>query len=985
MTATANGAGQSTPASAQDLLHVIIANLPVALYIAQDGKFALVSPAFERISGYSQAELLGMDSLQIVHPEDRAMVRENARKMLKGDLHEAYGFRIVTRSGKPRWVMENVASVQYQGRRATLGNYMDITEHKQAEDAIGREKDFTAGLLKGLNVGVCVADETGRQVMVNDELCRMTGFTQEELLGQKPPFSYWAEEAQAETFKAFEATFRGAEGEYELVFRKKSGERFTALVTPRQTTDPEGRTIFFATIRDITARRRMEEQLRQAAQEWRTTFDSITDFVSVQDRDCRIVRANRALADALHMRPAELVGRNCWEVIHGRSGPICDCPHLETIRTGRVASLETFEPRFGMHINVTTSPIFDEKGQVLGTVHIVKDITERKKAEEAVRRAHEFQATVLNATNDAVSLIDTSDYRILGVNHAFLKQHEVKETEVIGKKCYEVIHHWSEPCDRMGEVCPLLDAVVKGEPAITRHVHHNSHSEPVYVEVAAFPVKDEQGKVVQVVHVSRDVTERHRADEIFRTVADSSPIGILIIQEGIIKYINPLAARVLGWTQAEVIGMTAASLIHPEDREMERQNAIRALKGESVPPYDFRVITRNGDVKWVVEKLAPIRHEGERATLTSLMDVTELKLADKVLRDYAEKLRLIFDCVPDGIAVTDMAMNITEVNDATVRMYGGTDKGELIGRNAFNLIAEKDHAVAENGVRTTLERGYSGRIALSILRKDSSQLPVELSASVLRDGSFKPIGFVGVIEDVSERKAIEEQLMIADRLASIGELASGVAHELNNPLTSVIGFSQLIMEKEAPDNIRQEIEIIAREAQRAAQVVKNLLTFARKHAPSRQPTNINTIIEKVLEIRAYEQKVSNITVVTHLSLDLPALMVDDFQVQQVFFNIVINAEYFMIEAHGRGTLTITTERDRRFVRAYFADDGPGIAPGNLEHIFDPFFTTKGIGKGTGLGLSICHGIVTSHGGRIYAESEPGKGATFIVELPIGEE
>jgi len=234
----------------------------------------------------------------------------------------------------------------------------------------------------------------------------------------------------------------------------------------------------------------------------------------------------------------------------------------------------------------------------------------------------------------------------------------------------------------------------------------------------------------------------------------------------------------------------------------------------------------------------------------------------------------------------------------------------------------------------------------------------------------------------AEHKRAEEQLLITDRLASIGELASGIAHELNNPLTSVIGFSQLLLGKDIPDEVKEDLKIIYSEAKRAAEVMKNLLIFARKHASVKQLVNINSIIEKVLTVRAYEQGVENIQVITHLAPDLPETMADYFQLQQMFLNIIINAEHFMLEAHKRGTLTITTQCVGDNIRASFTDDGPGITKEDLVHLFDPFFTTKEVGEGTGLGLSICHGVITEHNGRIYAESEPGKGATFVVELPI---
>ena len=223
---------------------------------------------------------------------------------------------------------------------------------------------------------------------------------------------------------------------------------------------------------------------------------------------------------------------------------------------------------------------------------------------------------------------------------------------------------------------------------------------------------------------------------------------------------------------------------------------------------------------------------------------------------------------------------------------------------------------------------------------------------------------------------------MADRMASIGELAAGTAHELNNPLTSVIGFSQLLMEKDIPDDIREDLKLIYNEAQRAAGVTKNLLTFAQKQAPMKQLNQINKIIEDVLKLRAYEHKVNGIEVKRQLAPDLPEIMVDYSQMQQVFLNIIINAEYFMSEAHNRGTLTITTKKQNGNVRISIADDGPGISKENLRRIFNPFFTTKEAGKGTGLGLSICHGIVAEHGGQIYARNQPGKGATIFIELPV---
>jgi signal transduction histidine kinase len=258
----------------------------------------------------------------------------------------------------------------------------------------------------------------------------------------------------------------------------------------------------------------------------------------------------------------------------------------------------------------------------------------------------------------------------------------------------------------------------------------------------------------------------------------------------------------------------------------------------------------------------------------------------------------------------------------------------------------------------------------------------EMYFSSLIDSIGIDRGHLLCFRDITERKMMDNRLVMIDRLSAVGEMVSGVAHEINNPMTSIIGFSQLLQEKVVDDDIKSKLIIINKEAQRAARIVRDLLTFSRKHVSQKQPGQINNVIDDVLALRSYEHNLLNIKVVKHLEPGLPLVIMDYSQIQQVFLNMVINAEYFMSDAHQKGRLVITSERTDDIVKIGFADDGPGITPENMKQIFDPFFTTKPVGKGTGLGLSICHGIVTEHGGKIYVESQPGKGANFIVEFPI---
>jgi two-component system NtrC family sensor kinase len=228
----------------------------------------------------------------------------------------------------------------------------------------------------------------------------------------------------------------------------------------------------------------------------------------------------------------------------------------------------------------------------------------------------------------------------------------------------------------------------------------------------------------------------------------------------------------------------------------------------------------------------------------------------------------------------------------------------------------------------------------------------------------------------------QAQLVHSEKLSVVGEFVAGVAHELNNPLTTLIGYSELLQMDPADEETRDSLKRISNSADRCHKIVQSLLGFARQHPPERKLSNINNVVDAVLEILIYELRTSNISVTKDYSGNLPRLMVDPHQLQQVFLNIVNNARQ-AIEAHQpKGNIRITTVAAGQRVQVRFQDDGPGISEENLAKIFNPFFTTKPVGKGTGLGLSLSYGIIQEHGGRITAESEIGRGTTFIIELPI---
>lgn len=325
----------------------------------------------------------------------------------------------------------------------------------------------------------------------------------------------------------------------------------------------------------------------------------------------------------------------------------------------------------------------------------------------------------------------------------------------------------------------------------------------------------------------------------------------------------------------------------------------------------------------------------------------------------------------DGIMAFDMDNRMLDANPAALAIFGLGK--QAIGKKIADLLPLLP------GIRPPDSESASTELILTVSREERTY---ELETILMHNNHSSKIGWLAILHDITERKKVQERLMAQDRLTSIGELTAGVAHELNNPLTGIIGFSQLLHDKDLPADIKDDLETIGREARRAARIVNNLITFSSKQHDGQSLTDINEIIEKTLMLRENEQEMHNIRTITHLASGLPEIQGNALQLQQVFLNIIINAEFFMLEAHQKGILTIVTEQIGDSIRITFSDDGPGISAENMKRIFNPFFTTKDVGQGTGLGLSICHGIINEHGGRIRVESTPGQGATFIVELPV---
>ncbi|MGE3840706.1 MAG: ATP-binding protein [Vicinamibacterales bacterium] len=318
-----------------------------------------------------------------------------------------------------------------------------------------------------------------------------------------------------------------------------------------------------------------------------------------------------------------------------------------------------------------------------------------------------------------------------------------------------------------------------------------------------------------------------------------------------------------------------------------------------------------------------------------------------------------------------------ETPTAEIEPFGAPTFTDVAARDAFFDRLARD--------------GGTSELLIRLKRQDGQPLWVDVTADAQPDpaGGYR---VAAVLRDVTERKRLDDhsreiyqQLLQAEKLAALGQTVSGVAHELNNPLATILACAERMVRQHSDPPLRRSIETIKSEAERAARIVRSLLTFARKRHTTRTMVDVNQVVRETLALRQYEQRVGNIAIVDVLAAGLPSVFADPHQVQQVVLNLVINAEQAMLAANGRGTLVLRSwqDPDHDVVALEVSDDGPGVTEEASSKIFDPFFTTKAAGEGTGLGLTVAAAIVQDHGGRLSVRSAPGEGACFVVEFPTG--
>jgi PAS domain S-box-containing protein len=488
------------------------------------------------------------------------------------------------------------------------------------------------------------------------------------------------------------------------------------------------------------------------------------------------------------------------------------------------------------------------------------------------------------------------------------------------------------------------------------------------------------GEVVGVSVLGRDVTEQHekelRFTELFETLQEGAYFST---PEGKLLDANPALVNILGYAnreellavepgklnfdsaQAPVLGRAAGD----QGAVRAREIILRKKDGSAAVFLDSSRAVWDSAGKLV-------RYQG------TLIDITERRKLERQLQQQEEFRRRLLESFPDLILVIDLSERYTFVS-SRVRDLLGREPEYLLGKK---ISATEGHSPELLALYKDVAAGGKsfGAAEYAARHRDGSWRTMRAAASQLFDADSQLAGVIVSVRDITVEKKLEQQIVQSERLAAMGAMIGGVAHELNNPLTSILGVSELLQDSQTTEAARKQVGILQQQARRAAEIVQNLTYFSRPPASGKSRVGLGEIIERTLNLHAYSLRKNNISVDLLPQTGLPQVEADPHQLMQVFLNLILNAEQAIREARERGTLRIRLGSSDDSVWASFQDDGPGIPEEIVSNIFDPFYTTKRPGRGTGLGLSICKAVMKEHNGTIEAANAPGGGAVFTITL-----
>jgi two-component system, cell cycle sensor histidine kinase and response regulator CckA len=986
-----------------------------------------VSPSFKMLTGYETASLKKKHFINYFHPDDSERLLKAWEEVFEGKEYRGK-FRCVTKQNTVKMCTALWKPVCNESGRqiGVLRCEKEIIERKPVEEALRESEEKYRSILEAMEEGLYEIDLKGNYTFVNDAACRQLGYTRDEMIRMNYK-KICAPETRRYLNRAFNQIFETGRPEllmdYEVIRKDGHARIFQANASLMRNASGKA-TGFLSLARDVTDRRRSEDRIRMSEERYRNILNTMQESYIEVDLKGNLKFFSEAVIRNLGYANEELLGMNFRKLVDGENRKKVFGAFQQVFLTGESSKGFDWEiiKKNGEKLTVESSVSIqkDEMGNAVGFRGVVRDVTQRKISEEALRRSEEKYRIILDSMKEGLYEIDLKGTYTF-VNKAAAGQLGYTPEELAGmsyksitspetgRHLYEIFHRIYET----GEPEFLMDYdVIRKDGSIRTHQSN------------AQLIRDSSGKPTGFRNLARDVTDRKRAEEAEKQSEEKYRNILETMEEGLFEsdfnnkytFVNDAACRLMGYERDELIGMDAHR-IHPPEMIDDILKIYRKMYKTGKPEFllDYKVIRKDGSVRIHQANALTIRNStGEIVGFRTLArDVTERRRAEEALRQKEEALRLseekyrmIAENVNDVIWTIDFNMNFTyispsiflvtghmpeEIQNKPVKDIMTPESFALVGKLLTEELANEKNRADPNRSRT---------LELELVKKNGGTIWVEASATFTRDENFNAGEILGVARDISERKRaekekaiLEEQLLQARKMESVGRLAGGVAHDFNNMLSVILGYAELIRTQlPKGDPIMAEMMEIEKAASRSKEITSQLLAFSRKQiiAPKHMDLNgliINTqktltrLIGEDIELKYYPGQ------------NLWKVKFDASQMEQILVNLAANARDAMPFG---GKLTIETENihlNEDYCKTHLgfnpgdhvllevSDNGSGMDKETLEHLFEPFFTTKDIGKGTGLGLAMVYGIVTQNGGFINVYSEPGKGSIFKIYMP----
>lgn len=739
-----------------------------------------------------------------------------------------------------------------------------------------------------------------------------------------------------------------------------------------------------------------DQALTKGEKFFNNVLNCIQDGISILDEDLNIVFVN-SIMEKWYAHNMPLVGKKCYKAYHGRQEPCEICPSIKTLKNKRQDfDVVPFVGKDGQsgYLDLFTFPYFDSEGKLIGVIEYVRDITDRKLAEEGLLESEEQFRAISHAAGDAIIYMDGNG-NIAYWNPAAESMFGYTSQEALGRELHVLIapekYHKAYK-----KGFSVFKATGKG-PAVGKPNEFPAYRKdgtkfPIEVSFSVMHIKGQY----HAVGVIRDITERKTAqlaliksEEKYRDLYDNAPdMYHTLDKDGVIIDCNETEARMLGYKKEEIIGRHITDFFTERSKEFFAKDFPRLNKDKMPLSLEREFVRKDGSVFHAnLNVTSEFDEKGKLLrTKTIVRDITRRKQIEEALKESEIKYRSLFENSRDAIYITDRNGSFLDMNQSALDLFGFT-RDELLRSNISQLYVNP-----ADRTRFQLEveqKGYVKDYELNFRKKDGAEITCLLTSTCRENTEGCISGYQGIFRDITEKRKMEEELLKVEKLESLGILAGGIAHDFNNILTTIMGnISLALMNLKTEDQNFQKLIDAEKASLRARDLTYQLLTFSRGGAPIRKSISIKELIKESAD---FALRGSNVRCNITIPENIWPVKIDEGQISQVIHNLVINAGQAMSEG---GVIDITAVNtnikknneqklsEGKYVQTTIRDHGVGIPEGHLKKIFDPYFTTKQ--KGSGLGLAISFSIVKRHEGCVVVESALKSGTSFHVYLPASE-